>query len=707
VLYRRCASGDYQVGFSFCVAFKNVMLALTTSASPSVVLMGIVVAALGNGRIVVASAAPPVESSTLNCEVWSMPCTPDATILTDGKMTERSSTLYSPSAHWTSGDIGKPIDVQYAGNMLAAGTYGFPAATGDIVTTIQGVTNSHQVVLSANAVTSTSGQILSLLVASGGTGYALHDTGTIGSCGATYEVLSEIRGVVSIATTENAGTGCVVTNSTPTKATSGSGKGLTLNIESVSTGARVIYGTDNGPAIDSALANTLGRATLYIPTGSYVDTHQHKLNGLTTVTRITGDGMNHSLIYQVGQMLRSDDHITPSTYLFNVTASGYAIDHLGLSGTDWNTVQRANGGGGGWGLYLTNPSIMSGTFTNDAFNYFWGNGMGAAGGESGIHITDNYGTGDAADCFNPNVNHSVISNNHMIHCGTGGIETAGVYNTVTGNQGYGSYVCLVLGGGKLSGHNSVTGNSCNNNYIGFSLSVGEQDDTFTGNTASQNDYIGMDVVQSGVAINNDETCSQGSASYTLTCADGPFLSPYVTNDILIEGTGPGGANEYCAIAAWVSTTQVRVSCIASTAISSGTAIIATTLFHFTQRNLIANNRFYSNGCTNYALCNTRRIPGGQGQGVYIAAGNNTFENNKLGDSNVAGFSQAYGVYAKNVDSIQVIDNVPTGDSGFDYYFNGTTNVLFSDARNPSQYRISNTSATFITKPTGPSVVRHE
>ena len=112
--------------------------------------------------------------------------------------------------------------------MIAEGTYGFAAATGNLVTTIQSVTDSHHVVLKAKAITSTPGQILSLLVASGGKGYALYDTGTIGNCGATYEVLSETAGVVSIATTENSGTGCVVNHTASTTATTGGRQGHDL-----------------------------------------------------------------------------------------------------------------------------------------------------------------------------------------------------------------------------------------------------------------------------------------------------------------------------------------------------------------------------------------------------------------------------------------------------------------------------------------------
>ena len=335
--------------------------------------------------------------------------------------------------------------------------------------------------------------------------------------------------------------------------------------------------------------------------------------------------MNSSIIYQIGPMLEPNSSITPSTFLFNVTASGYTIDHMGLSGTDWNTVQRANGGGGGIGVNFSNSSITSGSVTNDAFNYFWGIGMGASGGESSIQVIDNYGIGDGADCFNPNVNNSVIANNHMIHCGTGGIEGAGTNNSITGNIGSGSYICMTLGGGRLSGNNTVTGNTCNNNYIGFSLAVGEQGDTFSGNTASQNDYFGMDIVQQGITTTTDKTCSQSAGSFTLTCSDGPFLSSYVMNDILIQGSGPSGTNQYCTIAAVLSPRQVTVSCKASSPLSNGTTAIATTWIHFIQRNLISNNSFYSNGCTTFAVCNTRHIPPGGGQGIYVAAGNNTFK----------------------------------------------------------------------------------
>jgi hypothetical protein len=111
--------------------------------------------------------------------------------------------------------------------------------------------------------------------------------------------------------------------------------------------------------------------------------------------------------------------------------------------------------------------------------------------------------------------------------------------------------------------------------------------------------------------------------------------------------------------------------------------------------LISNNIFYSNGCTTFAVCNTRHIPPGGGQGIYVAAGNNTFENNSLGNSGISGFEQYYGIFASQVDSPVVTNNTPVGHLSYDYYFNGATNVLFSDTRKTSQYKISSTGATFL------------
>jgi parallel beta-helix repeat protein len=708
------------------VSSNNVMLTLSASGSARVALIAIVVTASGDGLrstqpvtlqvkqapgipLALPSPTPSARPENaavgalqpqLNCKAWSTPCTPDATILTDGQMTAGSSTLYSPSAHWTKADIGKPIDVQYAGNTIAYGLYGLPAATGDLVTTIQGVTDLHHVVLKASAITSTSGQILSIIVASGGKGYALNDTGKIGTCGATYQVMSMNSGVVALAFTENAGTGCVVNRSTSTTATSGSGKGLTFNIESVSTGATVIYGTDNGPSIDSALVNTAKMTTLYIPTGSYIDTYTHKLTGSTTVNRITGDGMSSSIIYQIGPMLQSNSTISPSTIMFNVTGSGYTIDHVGLSGTDWSTVQRANGGGGGWGVYLTNSSITSGTFTNDAFNYFWGNGMGATGGESGIQVTANYGIGDAADCINPNVNNSVITSNYTRNCGTGGIESAGSNNTISGNTGSGDTDCITIGGSTsgLTGNNIVTGNTCNGNYLGIVVQSGEQNSVISGNTASHNDVIGLVLSNAAYTTTADSTCSQSptSSPAVLTCSDGPFASTQIGYDIEVVGSGPGGTNQYCTIAAYISRTQVTLSCNAGTTVSHATAYIQKVKGQRnTVRNLIKNNSFYSNGCTTYPVCNTHHIPSGPGIGISNLAVDNWIENNNLGNSGVAGFSQYYGILASQTDSTTVTSNLPSGHLFFDYYVNGATNMLFSDTRKASQYTISKTSATFV------------
>ena len=81
------------------------------------------------------------------------------------------------------------------------------------------------------------GAIRTQTIASGGTGYAVGDTGTIASGGAVYKVFSVSRGVVTAITfSVPYGSGYTISSGVTTTATTGSGTGLTLNITGVYTG---------------------------------------------------------------------------------------------------------------------------------------------------------------------------------------------------------------------------------------------------------------------------------------------------------------------------------------------------------------------------------------------------------------------------------------------------------------------------------------
>jgi hypothetical protein len=120
-------------------------------------------------------------------------------------MTASSPNLNQNGATFTSADVGKKIVVDYAGS-----------AGAPLITTIQSVTNSHNVVLAANASTSTPYRFITGLIpvayASSGGGYAVGDTVTMAGGTFTTAAIGTVRIVNVVAASIVAGGSTFVGN---------------------------------------------------------------------------------------------------------------------------------------------------------------------------------------------------------------------------------------------------------------------------------------------------------------------------------------------------------------------------------------------------------------------------------------------------------------------------------------------------------------
>jgi hypothetical protein len=140
----------------------------------------------------------------------------------------------------------------------------------------------------------------SVSIGSGGTGYAVGNTGTFGSGGAQYTVSTVSAGVVTAVTVSEFSAGYTVGTTYPTTASTGSGSGLTLKVKDLAT-----TGSVNG---DDVTATTLSSDPLIVAANNSLasvnvapnDNNAWRIRGPgvpsggTTGTLNTGNGWNLS-----------------------------------------------------------------------------------------------------------------------------------------------------------------------------------------------------------------------------------------------------------------------------------------------------------------------------------------------------------------------------------------------------------------------------
>lgn len=340
----------------------------------------------------------------------------DGIIKTDGAMTAGSATLTSASSNFTSNDVGKTIQVMGANNTSSTA----------LTTTIQSVTNSHTVVLTASSVNTVSGATFIY-------GTPAH---------------TAINNAISAA--NGAGGGNVYIPI---------GSYITTNPISLSSNVQ-LFG--DGAYYSKILAvGHFGDAIILMGGTDKTKVSNFEIDG-TYMTEDTGYLVSNKCIK--GQVI--SNAIIQNMYLHDSPATGLGIDYLQnckiLNNHIYNCGRLASGAGGagigiGTGYSPVENTLVMGNYVNM-------NG----GGSYGIFFEMQ---GDGSQSVNPGVNNAYFSTgmrvigNFLYNCKKG-IGDAGCKGAIIANNNVynSSYSGISVDGGTMDSYKGYNG-IITNNYI--------------------------------------------------------------------------------------------------------------------------------------------------------------------------------------------------------------------------------------------------
>lgn len=359
----------------------------------------------------------------------------DAIVLTDASTVASSATVTSPSASFTSADIGKTIGIPYAGTDTLSHGVGKT-----LIATISSITNATHIVIShaavktivaARTVTDGAMTIGSNTLTSSTATFTAQDIGkkiTITGVGPaqlsittgpdTSTINTQTCYIVAVASS----TSCTVSKFALATVT-----GATVTLP----GALVIYGTDDTQAIQNAVnAGEAQNKQVVLENGKYLTT---SAIAVSSSINITGYGAGNSIVYPVGYnfaAFNGDNGSAITSASTNVTFKDFEIDGSGVRTNLFSTGNK--------GIFMRPVNSLTVT---------------------GMYIHNTSATGIGTDFLR----NGIIAHNRVEYCGLQLDEPVGT-GIIYGGSGIG-IGANVHKDENISIHDNFVSNSGNYNYL--------------------------------------------------------------------------------------------------------------------------------------------------------------------------------------------------------------------------------------------------